>query len=76
VSGLAPHQERVLEERKQLNERLAKLTAFLEKGQLGTPCDDDEWGRLWKQAGFMESYLAVLDARIIEWDVTPVQEGA
>ena len=60
---MAPHQERVVNEKTQLDERLEKLKAFSL-----TPVFDnlpsDEKSRLTEQEGYMRSYSDVLGRRI------------
>ena len=62
-ADLLPHQQRVIEERRDLEERLSKLRAFI-----GTPLyDQQDKGEkldLLNQACWMINYLACLDRRI------------
>lgn len=58
-----PHQQRVLAEAVELDERLQKLSAFID-GEAFKEIDADEQARLTAQAGAMASYLAVLQERI------------
>ena len=58
-----PHQQRVLAEAVELDERLQKLSAFID-GEAFKGIDVDEQARLTAQAGAMASYLAVLQERI------------
>lgn len=63
---LEPYQQRVISERKELDDRLNKLTTFLttvmvapaEKGR------EEEQDLLLKQAAAMITYLGILDERI------------
>ena len=57
------HQERVVNERSELLERLAKLTAFV-GGKIYNTLDMAEQARLIKQVGIMTLYIEILDARI------------
>jgi len=57
------HQERVLEERTQLNDRLVKLDSFLYTEKFNCLSMDDQ-DLLITQQAFMERYLDVLDQRI------------
>jgi len=60
---MAPHQERVVIERNELAEKLAKLLAFFQTDIFnGLP--EAERSRLRNQARFMDSYAAVLEERI------------
>jgi hypothetical protein len=60
---MQPHQERVVQEKKELDEKLAKLASF---GT--TPLFDslpaDEQGRLNRQFSVMEEYSHILEERI------------
>lgn len=60
---LQPHQQRVVDEKNELSERLGKLLAFFQ-----TPTFDGlseaERSRLRNQARFMDGYAAVLEERI------------
>lgn len=58
-----PHQQRVLAEAVDLDERLQKLSAFIDS-EAFQGVDADEQARLTTQAGAMASYLAVLQERI------------
>ena len=63
MSTLAPHQQRVVTERDELAERLAKLFAFFQSPIFaGLPAAEQT--RLRSQARFMDGYLAVLGERI------------
>jgi hypothetical protein len=57
------HQERVLEERTQLNDRLVKLDSFLYTEKFNCLSMDDQ-DLLITQQAIMEQYLDVLDQRI------------
>jgi hypothetical protein len=60
---MQPHQQRVVTEKAELDEKLGKLTAFL-----GTPVysglDYGEQGRLSFQARYMRRYSEILGERI------------
>ena len=60
---MAPHQDRVVAERNELAERLAKLIGFFQS-ELFCSLAEAEQVRLRNQARFMGGYLAVLDDRI------------
>jgi uncharacterized protein YktB (UPF0637 family) len=64
VVTLNLYQERVVEERDQLKERIEKLEAF-RKGELYARLDSDERDRLARQWGLMHELLDVLDERIL-----------
>ena len=58
-----PHEQRMLDERQQLEERLSGLNAFLNKGQ-PSDMDDADWDLMNAQAFAMRNYNYVLSARI------------
>lgn len=62
-ADLPPHQQRVLAERAELDERLTKLQAFFSNPIFsGLPADEQD--RLQKQAVAMQAYSEVLGERI------------
>lgn len=65
---LQPHQERVIDERQRLRERLDKLETFL-AGNLIHSLGQEEQVLLWAQRGAMAQYLAILDRRVTLWKV-------
>ena len=58
---LKPHEQRVVEEKDQLKERLDKLIEFLQKGQ---PEHNKNWTLLNEQADAMNRYYTILMSRI------------
>ena len=66
---MQPHQQRVIDERQQLRERLDKLENFL-AGDLFKSLSHEEGVLLWAQRGAMAQYLAVLDRRVAIWKLT------
>ena len=60
---MQPHQQRVVEEKNQLGERLQKLSDFLMKGKPDF-IDDAEWQRLNDQHMHMNEYHEILIDRI------------
>lgn len=68
--NLQPHQQRVVEEKDQLSERLSKLVAFFQTPMFGT-LSEAERSRLRNQARFMDGYAAVLEERIAAFNPTP-----
>lgn len=58
-----PHEQRMLDEREELETRLIGLNTFLNKGQPET-MDDQDWDLLNAQAFAMRNYNYVLSARI------------
>jgi hypothetical protein len=61
--SLQPHQQRVVDEKNELSERLAKLLGFFQ-GPIFPTLSDAERSRLRNQARFMDGYAAVLEERI------------
>ena len=61
--ALQPHEQRVVEEKDQLKERLDKLLDFLQKGQ-PTFIDDKNWALLSEQYDAMNWYYTLLVSRI------------
>lgn len=60
---LQPHEQRVVDEKEQLGDRLAKLREFLDKGQPSF-IDDKNWGLLKSQFQAMSQYYTILLMRI------------
>ena len=60
---LQPHQQRVVEERAELEDKLGKLQAFI-TGERFATVSDAEQGRLVLQHKLMKSYALVLEQRI------------
>ncbi|MDO9148276.1 MAG: hypothetical protein Q7U52_11560 [Hydrogenophaga sp.] len=62
-----PHQQRVVDEHKELSEKLGKLLSFFQ-----TPIffglSEAEQSRLRNQARFMDGYAAVLEERIVAFN--------
>jgi hypothetical protein len=61
--GLAPHQQRVVDEKAELDERLEKLVAFT-RTPIFAGLDSDERNRLDQQAATMAMYSDILGDRI------------
>ena len=57
------HQQRVIDEKNQLKERLDKLIEFLQKGQPSF-IDDKNWELLNEQCDAMNHYYSILISRI------------
>lgn len=66
VVALAPHQQRVVDEKRDLDGKLAKLTAFL-RTELFLSLDARERERLTAQRGAMALYSFILGERIAAW---------
>lgn len=61
--GLPPHQQRVAEEKYELDLKLGKLMAFFQT-EIFSSLPEAERSRLRNQARFMDGYSAVLEERI------------
>ncbi|TDS82619.1 hypothetical protein [Comamonas sp. JUb58] len=65
MNEYAPHQQRVVDEKRELDEKLQKLTAFINSEKFAEIVkDEDERGRLVCQEDVMKDYSAILDERI------------
>lgn len=71
--NLQPHQQRVVEEKEQVSERLSKLLAFFQ-GSIFHTLPAAERARLRSQARFMDGYAAVLEDRIVAFSEQPAQD--
>lgn len=60
---MAPHQQRVVEEKHDLDDKLGKLITFLD-GDLFKTLDKHEQSRLRHQRAVMEDYSSILCQRI------------
>lgn len=60
---MKPHQERVVVERDELQEKITKLGAFFDT-KVYKELDENEQIRLSSQIEFMQAYCNVLNARI------------
>lgn len=63
MKEFAPHQQRVVQERDELLEKVTKLHAFFST-ELFSTLPHDEQFRLNTQFQFMQGYLSVLEERI------------
>jgi hypothetical protein len=61
---MKPHQERVVIERNELNEKLYKLKSFIDDRKIFENIPLEEQDRLIRQCNIMQNYLNVLDERI------------
>jgi hypothetical protein len=59
-----PHQERVVTEKAELDEKLAKLKVFITEGDMFSRLPADERDRLQDQADIMTNYSCILGDRI------------
>ena len=73
MTQLAPHQQRVLDEKRELDDKLQKLTAFISSEKFSTIVQDEaERGRLVCQEETMKDYSAILAERIEAFDAAPI----
>jgi hypothetical protein len=64
---MQPHQQRVVDEKKELDEKLDKLKAFIETSPIFKGLHQDERGRLNRQFDVMAEYSSILAQRIAEF---------
>lgn len=64
VGTVPPHQQRVIDEKRELDERLSKLDAFILDNPLYLQLSTDEQDRLSRQSKAMAAYSGILDERI------------
>lgn len=64
ASTVPPHQQRVLDEKRELDERLSKLDAFILDNPLYLQLPADEQDRLSRQSKAMAAYSDILGERI------------
>lgn len=64
VSGMPPHQQRVVAEKSELDGKRAKLNAFMGGEKFHIVCNEDERIRMTDQYNAMTSYSKVLGERI------------
>ncbi len=63
MSDLQPHQQRVVDEKKELDEKISKLETFTQ-GELFSTLDKDDQTLLSQQLDVMNSYSEILGKRI------------
>lgn len=61
---MQPHQQRVVDEKKDLDDKLDKLKAFIETNPVFKTLHEDERGRLNRQFDVMAEYSGILGQRI------------
>jgi hypothetical protein len=62
--NMEPYQQRVIDEKAELDEKLAKLRAFTEDTEKFTRLDKNEQERMTRQKSYMAEYSRVLGERI------------
>jgi hypothetical protein len=65
---MQPYQERVVAEKKELNEKIDKLKAFIVESPIFKTLSADEQRRLNRQYDVMVEYSSILGARIEAFD--------
>lgn len=68
--SLQPHQQRVVDEKNEVSDRLSRLYAFFQ-GPIFPTLSEAERSRLRNQARFMDGYAAVLEERIQAFNTAP-----
>lgn len=66
--SIQPHEQRVIDEKTQLKDKLDKLLEFLQKGQPSF-IDDKNWALLSEQYDAMNWYYTILVSRIELFEV-------
>lgn len=61
---MEPYQQRVIDEKESLDDKIHKLSVFLGSASEMPPIPDDEQGRLKRQLGVMREYSTILGERI------------
>jgi hypothetical protein len=64
TANLQPHQQRVVAEKADLDDRMGKLDAFIAQNPMFLKLDPAEQERLTRQYRYMEQYSRVLGERI------------
>lgn len=67
VSTLPPHQQRVLEEKQELDIRITRLDEFIERSPVFAQVPSDEQARLKRQLDVMHELSAILGERIAKF---------
>lgn len=67
VSTLPPHQQRVLDEKQELDVRITKLDEFIERGPVFAQVPGDEQARLKRQLDVMHELSSILGERIAKF---------
>ena len=67
MTNIQPHQQRVIDERSELDDKLERLHKFFMCATFEI-LDEEEKLRLKKQASIMREYLSILDERILAFN--------
>lgn len=65
---MKPYQQRVVEEKAELDKKIEALNAFIEESPIFGTLDSDEKTRLKDQSMVMQEYSDILDERIEAFD--------
>ncbi|HGW4592389.1 TPA: hypothetical protein ACNH0U_001913 [Proteus mirabilis] len=61
---MQPHQQRVVDEKAELEVKINKLNSFIATNSIFTDMNDTQQGLLMAQVGAMNAYLEILNLRI------------
>ncbi|KGA24913.1 hypothetical protein AO825_08295 [Pectobacterium brasiliense] len=61
---MQPHQQRVVDEQTDLEDKITKLNSFIAQSPIFAGLDATQQGLLMAQVGAMSSYLEILNLRI------------
>lgn len=64
MAELAPHQQRVVDEKNEVKDRLDKLHSFINVNPIYRELPVEEQEDLFEQATYMHAYIEVLERRI------------
>lgn len=68
MTALAPHQQRVVDEKTELDVKLSALSKFISESSIFTALADEERARLVCQEEVMKDYSEILGERIAAFD--------
>lgn len=69
MASLTPHQQRVVVEKRELDEKIARLTEFVTSSQIFHSLTGHEQDLLTLQLTTMEQYATILGRRLALWGV-------
>lgn len=70
LGDMAPHQQRVVDEKRELDEKAKKLSDFIGSNSMFTEIDPAEQERMTKQCEIMWEYSEILGKRIAAFPVS------
>lgn len=68
MNNIAPHQQRVIDEKNELESRLAKLGSFIKESPIYRGLPEKERERLVRQESCMTEYSSILAERITAFE--------